>query len=245
MRGALAAPASLLLLAPFVMATWHGKGDGDMPADVKEIYAASDVAKETNVYCFALDAKGKLVHGFQALPKQRDPSHLKDQLVKARGKLTIPDIKPKGSLPDGDGVRLFITAKDRGALPIVEFVPWTKEQIEGLKPADAAREIDPELLRPWLSQLYPPAIRTADQSKPFKTVSGKLSLSAGGVLSGEVKLAKGDDAESAFVGTVELGVRWVDGRPSLRGVIEGNYVYRQRGEQKIPIVAAVESRSSK
>jgi hypothetical protein len=165
-----------------------------------------------------------------------------DEIVKASAKLVMPDaVTPTGSVPDGKGVRLFIKTERSGA-PIVEVAA---EDWKALALPDNAKEIPAETFKGWLSLLYPPAIRTADQSKPFKTFDGKLTLTCvgekAGVLRGELKLSKGE-GESSFEGTLEAAVTIDGDTPKVAGVIEGVYLYRQRGEQKIKLTAAIESR---
>src|SRR5262249_30172597 len=96
-------------------------------------------------------------------------------------------------------------------------------------------------------------IRTADQSKPFTKISGSLRLEPAGadkagryaLLRGKIKLAKGDDTESGFEGTLQAGLTYGPQAPrgqSVRAVVEGDYLYRLRETQRMPLVAAIESR---
>lgn len=65
------------------------------------------------------------------------------------------------------------------------------------------------------------------------------------MLRGEVRLAKGDENESAFEGRLQAVLRYgadTDDVQSLQGTIEGDYLYRIRGTQAIPLIAAIESR---
>src|SRR5262249_3856947 len=65
------------------------------------------------------------------------------------------------------------------------------------------------------------------------------------LLRGEIRLAKGNDKESAFEGTLQLVVTYrLDGPEvrSVRGVIEGDFVYRTQGGKRLPLRAAIESR---
>src|SRR5262249_43071367 len=110
-----------------------------------------------------------------------------------------------------------------------------------------------EKLREWLGQVYPPPIRTVDQMKPFQKGEGKLKLEpAGGdkkgrdgLLSGGVRLNKGDEKESALEATLQVVLTYLPDAPhvqSVRGVVEGDYLYRMRGTQRIPLKVAIESR---
>lgn len=249
-------------LRPFIVTSWGGTGTA-MDPDVKEVFEKSEVAKDANVFMFVLDSTGAVVHGFKGLPGGRNPAYVKDEIGKAVAKIALPDAKPAAGadgLPDvkGDGtpagVRLFVRsdAQGRGKNVIVEALPLKDEERKALRFPGKARELEAETFRAWLVQMYPAGIRTADQSKPFKTIAGTLTLepsaSDGNVrtalLRGPVKLARGDDAESAFEGTLEAVLTYGDGPEvrSLRGVVEGTYLYRQRGAVEYKMTAAIESR---
>jgi hypothetical protein len=149
------------------------------------------------------------------------------------------------------GVRIFV--RHQNQRPVVEVIPMNVEDWKVLAFPSEAREIEAETLRSWLVQLYPPAIRTADQIKPFQKIVGRLKLEPTGgdqtgrsaLLSGEIRLTKGDDTASAFEGTLQAVLTY---RPdmtavqSVRGVVEGDYVYRVRTTQRLPLRVAIESR---
>jgi hypothetical protein len=115
------------------------------------------------------------------------------------------------------------------------------------------KEIDAELLRNWLVWIYPAGIRAADEKKPFQKFSGTLRLEPAGsdekfryaLLRGQVQLTKGSDTESAFDGQLEAVLTY---RPdaaevqSVRGVVEGSYLYRMRGTSREKLRVAIESR---
>jgi hypothetical protein len=93
----------------------------------------------------------------------------------------------------------------------------------------------------------------ADQSKPFTKITGTLKLEPAGadgqaryaLLRGQVHLAKGDETESAFEGTMEavLSCRLETLQvQAVQGVVQGTYHYRIRGTQEIPLITALESR---
>jgi hypothetical protein len=246
-----------------------------MTADVKEVFTGSELSKDPrrlNVFVFVLDHEGRLVHGFHGLPgRGENRSDYKAEITKALGKLKLPAGKAATeerpvALPDlkgtaagrPAGVRLFVrpnNEKDpsRSKRSVVEVVPVTAEQWQALSFPDKSREVESEALKSWLVQMYPPAIRTVDQSKPFTKMSGSLKLEPAGadrqrryaLLRGEVRLAKGDDTQSAFEGTLQAVLTYRRDSPevrSLRAVVEGDYVYRIRGTQRIPLMAAIESR---
>jgi hypothetical protein len=65
------------------------------------------------------------------------------------------------------------------------------------------------------------------------------------LLRGNVRLAKGGDAESAFEGELEglLTYRREAAEVvSVRGVVEGTYLYRMRGTSREKLSVAIESR---
>jgi hypothetical protein len=171
--------------------------------------------------------------------------------------LAVPDLKATdASMPAG--VRIFVRLNDsrvsfRSQMPVVEVVAMKAEEWKAFSFPEQAREMEPEALRRWLVQLYPAGIRTADQSKPFTKITGSLKLEPAGtdpkgryaLLRGNVRLAKGDDRESAFEGQVEAVLTYRSQEAvvqSLRGVVQGDYVYRMRGTDRMPLVATVESR---
>jgi hypothetical protein len=265
--GPLSDPAVLKLLRPFVVTSWHGV-EATMTREVKEVFGQSEVAKpprRSNTFMLLLDPQGRLVHGFHGLSGRGvGRSDYKVEVAKGLAKLKLPE----GKTPDRErvavlpdlkgavggvpaGVRIFL--RHQGRRPVVEVVPMGPEGWKALAFPEREREIEPETLRSWLVQLYPPAIRTVDQRKPFQKVTGRLKLVPAGadkngryaLLSGEVRLAKGDEKESAFEGAVQAVLTYRPDAPevrSVRGVVEGDYVYRIRGTQRLPLKVAIESR---
>jgi hypothetical protein len=246
-----------------------------MTADVKEVFTTSKLAedpKHLNVYALILDHEGRLVHGFHGLSGRGDGrSDYKVEIARGLARLKLPlgqssDKLRPAVLPDlkavhagvPAGVRLFVRLQDANGgftsrKPVVEVVPMQAEEWKPLAYPEKTREIAAETLRSWLVQLYPPAIRTADQRKPFQKIEGRLKLEPAGadkqgrhaLLSGAVHLAKGDDTESAFEGTLQVVLTYPPDRAavqSLRGIVEGEYLYRVRGTQRMPLQAAIESR---
>src|SRR5262249_16219119 len=141
----------------------------------------------------------------------------------------------------------------RSQMPVVEVVPMKAEEWKSLALPEKAKEVEAAALKSWLVQLYPAGIRPADQSKPFTKITRSLRLQppaadkAGryALLRGKIKLAKGDDTESGFEGTLQAVLTYgldAPGVKSVRAVVEGDYLYRLRETQRMPLVAAVESR---
>jgi hypothetical protein len=228
--------------------------------------------RRLNLFVFLLDHQGRTVHSFHGLPggarggegrsdyTKEIPSGLaKLKLPADKGgrASAVPDLKATGAgVPAG--VRLFVRLNDekdplRSRMPVVEVVPMKAEDWQALALPEKAREVEAAALKRWLVQLYPAGIRTADQSKPFTRISGSLKLEPAGadragryaLLRGKVRLAKGGDQESAFEGTLRAVLTYgldAPGVKSLRAVVEGAYLYRLRKTQRMPLVAAIESR---
>lgn len=270
--GQLSNPAFVKLLRPFIVTSWHGIAETDMPADVKEIFDSADIPKRSNVFMFVLDQRGRLVQGFNALrggprgkegvssPQQEITSalsklNLPDNLANRTQEhpLVLPDLSPANSTVPS-GVRMFVRPTDqRGKRLVIEVVAMKPDEWKVLEYPEQTTRIQPEDLQKWLVQMYPPAIRTADQKKPFAKITGSLRLEPAGadeqhryaLLSGEVRLAKGDENESAFEGTLQAVVTYRIVAPSVesvQGVLEGDYLYRVRGTQRIPLISVIESR---
>lgn len=242
-----------------------------MPDDVKEIFTKSAIDKQSNVFMFVLDPRGELVHGFNAVRSgargKEGVSDSQQEISMALAKLKLADTPAAATpehplvLPDLQGtargipagVRLFVRPEGRGKQLVVEVVAMMPEQWELLAFPEQPREIAAEALKSWLVQMYPPAIRTVDQRKPFTKIAGSLTLQPAGsdaqaryaLLRGKVSLAKGDETESAFEGTLQAVLTYGPDTPdvqSIQGIVEGDYLYRIRGTQAIPLIAAVESR---
>jgi len=262
-------------LQPFLVTAWHGAGVADMPADVKAIFTGSELSKDPkrlNLFVFMLDHQGRTVHSFHGLPggarggdgrsdyTKEIPSGLaKLKLPADKGgrASAVPDLKATGAgVPAG--VRLFVRLNDekdplRSQVPVVEVVALKAEDWKPLALPEKAEEVEAAALKSWLVQLYPAGIRTADQSKPFTRISGSLKLEPAGadragryaLLRGKIKLAKGDDTESAFEGTLQAVLTYGPDAAevkSVRAVVEGDYLYRLRETRRMPLVAAIESR---
>jgi hypothetical protein len=177
--------------------------------------------------------------------------------VQEKRPLAVPDLKATGAgVPAG--VRLFVRLKDEkdpflSRMPVVEVMAMKTEERKAFALPEKAKEIEAAALKSWLVHLYPAGIRTADQSKPFNKISESLKLEPAGtdkagryaMLRGKIRLAKGADQESAFEGTLQAVLTYGLAAPevkSVRGVVEGDYLYRLRGTQRMPLVAAIESR---
>ena len=176
------------------------------------------------------------------------------------------DRAPSRSLPDlaetatgvPAGVRIFVRQEDpdnthRSHLPVVEVVPMKGEQWKTLAFSPEPREIDAETLKDWLVWLYPAGIRTADESKRFQQFRGTFKLEPAGadqrlryaILRGDIHLGKGDATLSEFEGNLQAVLSYRPDKPdvqSVRAVVEGVYLYRQRGTSPQKLRVAIESR---
>ena len=246
-----------------------------MPPDVKAVFTGSELSKDPkrlNLFVFLLDHQGRTVHSFHGLPGgarggdgrsdytkeiPRGLAKLKLPADQAGRALATPDLKATGAgVPSG--VRLFVRLNDakdpiRSRMPVVEVVPMKAEEWKALALPEKAKEVEAAVLKSWLVQLYPAGIRTADQSKPFTKITGSLKLETAGLdktsryalLRGRIQVAKGDDKESAFEGTLQAVLTYgLDATEvkSVRAVVEGGYLYRRRETQRMPLAVAVESR---
>ncbi|HEY6167213.1 MAG TPA: hypothetical protein VI454_04180 [Verrucomicrobiae bacterium] len=173
---------------------------------------------------------------------------------------SLPDLKcasPTTTPPAG--VRLFIRGpagqgtRTGSHMPVVETVAMDAGQWKALAWPEKSKDIPTESLRGWFVYLYPPAIRTVDQKVPFRPITGSLKLEPAGaddrfryaVLRGDVRLQKDGASQSGYEGRIEAMLTYARGSPdvkSVRGVVEGTYLYRVRGSEPIKLNAAIESR---
>lgn len=205
-----------------------------------------------------LNPAGELVHGFRAYAVgRRNPTYVDDELQKALAKMDLPPYEAKPAetfdalkLPEVKpaGVRLYIKPASKAV--IVEAVAVDAKHRTALSWPAQPGEIDAEVLREWLVQVYPTGIRAAEQQKGYKSVAGKLKLlpdskTRQAVLSGSIKL-EGEAGDSRFEGTLRLVLAYGEKSAevlSLRGFVEGTYHYRVHGRDggEVRIEAALES----
>ena len=194
------------------------------------------------------------------------------EIRKARAKLELPQVGAQRvagalkGLPDLEardsavpaGVRLFIRQDEPGntvfsTVPVVELVAMKPDEWQPLAFDRRESEIAADGLKSWLVWLYPAAIRAADEQKRFQKFDGTLKLSPAGsdgnfryaLLRGRIRLAKSDDTESAFEGELQAVLTYPSdtaGVHSLRGIVEGTYLYRTRGTSRELLRVAIESR---
>jgi hypothetical protein len=193
------------------------------------------------------------------------------EIQKARTKLKLPEAKPEKAegppkgLPDlkaldsgaPGGVRLFIRQDDPSnailsKLPVVEVVPMKPDDWKPLAFTPKEKEIEAEVVKSWLLRIYPAGIRAADEKKPFQKFTGTLKLEPAGsdgklrqaLLRGKIAMAKGGDTESAFEGQLDVVLTYGPDAvevKSVRGVVEGTYLYRTRATTREKLRVAIES----
>jgi len=166
--------------------------------------------------------------------------------------LTLPEVTGSES-PAGIRILSRSIADEMGDVTTVRAAAISAEQRKALSLPAEARTVGAELFRSWLELLQLPRVREADANVPFKRISGALTLRPAGadanfryaVMTGSIALTKEEgqsSAEVAFEGVLTY-------RPdsavvhSIRGVFEGEYLYRPgRGQaQPFEITAALES----
>lgn len=234
----LSQPKVIEALRPFIVSFWGQADNEPIPADLLPFYRAS-ARGSSNVQCFVLDAKGKLLHGFDGLPAIQgrpltlSPGQLSDYYVReiTRGTkglaLPLPKNEAVTRLPHvKDGVRLFIRLpgrQDTYGYPVVETVE-NKAEWTTLAYPKVSREIDAGKLSRWLSECYPPGVN--EQLHPFGSVKGTLTLKPTGpheaLLTGQVRMAKTNGDYELFEGTFEAVLSYGTAT-TVRGVLSGIY----------------------
>ncbi len=260
----LAWPESLDTLRPFIVTWWSGRNVSDMPKDVREVYDQGNFGTHPiNIALTVVDEKGKLLRSsvpfvgppaFQFDPAEQGRS-FKSQLDDLLKDLPLPKVTtaPKLNLPDvKDGVRMYLTfganRLNHYRTPTVEVVPMTDELRKTLRYVDAPREIKVADIKPWLEQMYPPAIM--DGWGGFSKIGGKLVASPAGkdgthryvIVKGDLSFELDNRGGSSYTGKLDLVLRYsLEGQAlhSLRGVMESKV---PKGPEFIPMTVSIESR---
>ena len=196
---------------PFVVTSWFGhRNDEKIPSVVREVWArkfrpgrSQRGTRRSNVDFAVLDARGKLVHWFDAMGSTRyaRPNDLVTNMLKqirlgasrirslgdpirnrTANLLKLPDAAPGKS-----GLRVFVRLDDRRMpayrLPVVEFVDLSARDWQSLQWPQEPRTVDASVLKKWLAEVYPPGVMERVDRKTKKvfsitSVSGSLSLTA-------------------------------------------------------------------
>ncbi len=245
-------------LQPYVVTYWAQKDRAAPPPEIQALYDKADRRMGSNVTCFVVDSRGKLLHSFNGFPNgEKNPTGISmkeiaryfvAEIAKAgaeaparTNRLTLPDI--------ADGVRLFVRLDGEKLFesyrsPVLEVVADDGEW-KTLARSASVREIDASKLARWLRLCYPPGIN--EQLKPYGEVAGTLTLKpqADGtaILAGKVRMTSGD---ISFEGTFQAVITYEEDQLSLlRGVVEGTYPRHDKSRRRksdLKLVAAIESR---
>lgn len=256
---------SLEALRPFIVTWWSGRSADSMPTDVRKVYDEANFgADHVNLALLVLDEHGKLLRS--TIPFVQPPAYQFDPEAQGRGfKKQLDELFSGLSLPkpptasrklklpslSGPGVRVYLTF-DANRLnhyrtPTVEAVATTMEMGKALRYSAIKREISISTLRPWLEQLYPPAIM--DGYGGFSRIEGKLIAQPAGkdkthryvVVEGEVRFELDNQARSTYSGKLSVVLQYSLGSDllgSVRGVFDSEI---PKGPERIPMHAAIES----
>ncbi|MCE9584615.1 MAG: hypothetical protein K8T20_19160 [Planctomycetes bacterium] len=249
------------------MTAWHGHRDDEgIPAPVAELWKAKfrpGAPQGSNVDVAVLDSKGATVRTFGALAPSPGPGRggsdlrggavakwWRQELGEARKTLGLdePGDARAVSLPGlpagvDSGIRVFTRLNDRGMpayyAPVVELVPFAKEDWTSLARPKKERTVDASKFLPWLSKMFPGGVmeRTDPVTKFVYEVTGAtgdLAYEPAGtkgesrfaLLHGKVTLTDSGGGDFSFSGElrVVLEFRGDAAVPvSLKGVFEGTY----------------------
>lgn len=271
MRGSsLAHPEVVKTLRPFIVTSWNGRGAKDMPADVREVFEAAGFRQpQVNIALLVLDSQGRLQ---RAVTPQIRPGQLPDpesrgrdflrQLQQLLAGMSLPAVPPRKelTLPDvsGRGVRIYLTfSKNRlhhFRTPVVDAIALSEVTREALKYPAAAREVPISALRPWLQQIYPPAVM--DGLGGFKHIGGQLTLEPAGanaasrfaILKGDVQFVLDNRVETRYQGKLQVVLGYGPNSAevqTIRGICECTFPRQDpqgRVVESVTMTAAIESR---
>lgn len=265
------------MLRPFIVTYWSGRTLDDMPDDVWDVYKSAGFRqRHVNVALFALDSNGKLLRSLQPLIRpgelRGDPTaqgrDFERQLDDMLNGLKLPRVArsatPKLTLPDvceGDaptGVRIYLKFStnrlNHYRTPTVEAVAMTDALRESLRYPVELRTLAATDLRPWLEQIYPPAIM--DGQGGMRRLDGTLKLRAAGsdnsfryaVLDGKVTFELDNRARTSYAGQLAIVLKYrrdADDVVTVRGVCDCTFDKPDaagRPVESIRMTAAIESR---
>lgn len=277
MRGSsLAYPPVLESLRSFIITYASARHVEDFPDDVRQLCEQAGHRKNINIGLMLLDANGKLIK--QMTPSIKPPAFhfdpeaqgkdFKRQIDQLLDGVTIKPAKkakqPKLALPDvpGDdvlaGVRIYLTfgsnKLNHYRTPTVEVVEMSKELRQSLQYPKDTVPLKTELLRPWLEQIYPPAIM--DGKGGFDRIDASLTLrqvktngaTRYAMIEGDVKFALDNKSQIRYDGKLAVVVEYAGDSPqalSIRGVCDCVFPkHNPQGQpvERIRMTAAIESR---
>jgi len=242
--GALTHAGVIEALRPFIVASWSGRDEDDMPKNILALHRESARERRSNIHCYVLDAAGKRVASFAAWaepkPGQRRMPvldhdgmgrHVKAEIERASASLDLPKPAEAGlHLPDvASGVRVILTLKcDRERMqfraPVVATVPWSDTLKKAL--AKSARVVEASELRAWFDQLVPPGVM--DGMGGTKRVSGTIRVEPAGddraIVRGRVKIELDNRGATVCEGEFEAVVGYKGDEPAtVRAIFDGVY----------------------
>ena len=237
MRGSsLVHPAVVELLRPYIVVTWNGRDADAMPKDVREVFEAGGFRqRNANIALFALDSRGKVVaartpnvrpSAFAFDPEkmgQDFKKQLEDMLtaiavprnVPIKKTLTLPIVSGTDPLA---GARIYL-AFGRNNInhfrtPVVEAVATTEKLRAALRYPAQPKSISADDLKPWLEQLYAPAVM--DGMGGFKEITGAFAMRPAGddvkhryaILSGEASFTLDNRTRTSYKARLTVAVRY-------------------------------------
>lgn len=282
MRGSsLANPVVIEALRPFIVCNWTGRSRDKEPDDVRAVMdqARAQMGRFGNLLLCVLDEQGRFVRAFSPFPGGSNPTglgfhsdrmgqFLKEQLVTAtagmelprevpvKKTLTLPDVPDDGTL---NGVRVYLSFSankiNHFRVPVVEVVPVSAAQWQPLRYPAGARELDAKVFRPWLEQMYPPAVM--DGLGGFRSITGTLTIQPAGadrefryaIVQGTIDFALDNEFAMRYQGPLELVLKYRHDSPdvaTLRGTLTAKVPRQEfkgpRTVEYVTMTAAVESR---
>lgn len=278
MRGSsLVFPPVLEALRPFIVAWASARTVEEFPEDVRSLLGPDGRRpRNMNLGLLVLDADGKLLR--QAAPSVRPPAFRFDPEAQGRdfqrqvdellAGLPLPKARPAArkalALPDvpGDapfsGARIVLTfganRLNHYRTPTVEAAPTTPELRAALRCPEEAVPVVCEKLRPWLDQIYPPAIM--DGQGGFESIEGSLTLRPAGqiegrrcaLLEGDIAFALDNKTRIRYEGRLSVVVEYAGEDPDpvrVRGLCACEFPKHDpsgRTVERIRMTATIESR---
>jgi hypothetical protein len=260
-------------LRPFIVTSSTGRTTEDLSDELQALYREAGFRDtHINFALFVLDADGKLLRSLQ--PTIRPPAFHFDpegqgrdfqrQLEQLLSGLDLPKAtssrSSKLALPDvaGEGLRVYLTFGpnriNHYRTPTVEAVATTAELKEALQYPEKTREVPVAALKPFLEQMYPPAIM--DGHGGFRSITGTLKIKPAGAkgktryatVEGKVQFVMDNRNRTTYTCTVALALTYkadAAAMQTLRGVAEGSVPkHNPQGQvvERVQMTAAIESR---
>ncbi len=273
-------PPVIEALRPFIVTAWTGRTTAEMPSDVRAMFDAAEIrAPHVNLALIALDAEGRVLRsylpfvrppafGFDPEMQGRDFKRQLDEMLAglrwpqvttlAQRKLTLPDVCAPGvAAPQPAGVRIYLMFSanrlNHYRTPTVEAVALSDATKQTLQYPTQARSLAVAALRPWLEQMYPPAIM--DGKGGMRAIEGRLQMTPAGadsewryaLLEGTVQFTLDNVNVTTYPGNLSVVLKYrrdATELHSVRGVLE-SLVPKSNPQgqvvERIRMTAAIES----